>query len=50
MIDEYRFPTSIDRNRYKENVVTSINIDEFPIEIDVDFYRLLSIVIDFVNR
>ena len=30
--------------------MTLINIDDFPIEIDNDFYRLLSIVIDFVNR
>ena len=33
-----------------EKVVTSIDIDDFPIEIDNDFYRFLSIVIDFVNR
>ena len=41
----------------KEKVGTSINIDDFPIEIDddlfIDSYRLLSIHInffDFVNR
>ena len=37
--------------------MTSINIEDFPIEIDsdflsivIDYYRFLSIVIDFVNR
>ena len=38
----------------KEKVVTSINIDDLPIEIDndffVDYYRFLAIIIDFVNR
>ena len=44
IIDEYRFPISIDRNRQRKIVVTSINIDAFPVEIDDDF---LSIVIDY---
>ena len=34
--------------------MTFINIDDFPMEIDddffIDYYRLLLIVIDFVNR
>ena len=30
--------------------MTSIKIDDFSMEIDNDFYRFLSIVIDFVNR
>ena len=38
----------------REKVVTSIIIDDFPIEIETDFfidyYRFLSNVIDFVNR
>ena len=45
IIDEYRFPISIDRNRQRKIVVTSINIDAFAVEIDDDFfidcYRLL---------
>ena len=38
----------------EEKVVTSINIDDFQIEVDnvffIDYYRFRSIVIDFVNR
>ena len=36
-----------------KKVLTSSNMDHFPIEIEdffIDCYQLLSIVIDFVNR
>ena len=40
---------SMEINKEKK-VVTLININDFAIEIDNDFYQLLSIVINFVNR
>ena len=46
-IDFWYQSIEIDKDK---KVVTSINIDDFPIEIDNDFYPFLSIVIDFVNR
>ena len=30
IIDDYRFPISIDRNQSRKKVVTSININDFP--------------------
>ena len=30
IIDDYRFPISIDRNQLRKKVVTSININDFP--------------------
>ena len=46
MIDIDFWYQSMDMNQKKKKVVTLINIDDFPMEIDNDFL----IDIDFVNR